>query len=42
MKMAAFWDSVPSTVVEVDRRFSDGYCLYHQNNRTDDGGSNHL
>jgi hypothetical protein len=30
MKMAAFWDVAPCSLVEVDRRFRDAHCLHHQ------------
>jgi hypothetical protein len=30
MKMTAFWDIVPCSLVEVDRRFRGAYCLHHQ------------
>jgi hypothetical protein len=29
MKMIAFWDVWPSSLVEVDRRFRVSYCLHH-------------
>jgi hypothetical protein len=32
MKITAFWDIVPSSLVEVDRRFRGVYCLHHQGN----------
>jgi hypothetical protein len=28
MKMTAFWDNAPCSLVEVDRRFRDAYCLH--------------
>jgi hypothetical protein len=28
-KIALFWDVAPCSVVEIDRRFRDAYCLYH-------------
>jgi len=34
MKMTAFWDIAPRSLVEVDRRFRDAQCLHHQG----DGG----
>jgi hypothetical protein len=40
MKMTVFWDISPYSLVEVDRRFRDVYCLHHHGN--DDGGSKHL
>jgi hypothetical protein len=39
MKMRAFWDMVPYSLVEVDRNFRGAYCLHH---RPDDGGSMRL
>jgi hypothetical protein len=30
MKMTAFSDVAPLSVVEVDRRFRGSYCLHHQ------------
>jgi hypothetical protein len=30
MKISAFWDIVPCSLVRVDRRFRAPYCLYHQ------------
>jgi hypothetical protein len=30
MNMRAFWDIVLYSLVEVDRRFGDVYCLQHQ------------
>jgi hypothetical protein len=42
MKMTAFWDIVPCSLVEVDRRFRGAYCLHHQGDEgPDDGGSTH-
>jgi hypothetical protein len=29
MKITAFWDIAPCSLVEVDRRYSRGYCLIH-------------
>jgi hypothetical protein len=29
LKMAAFWETAPCSIVEVDRRFSGTYCLQH-------------
>jgi hypothetical protein len=29
MKMIAFWDIAPCSVVEVDRRFKGAHCLHH-------------
>jgi hypothetical protein len=28
--MTAFWDIVPCSLIEVDRRFRGSYCLHHQ------------
>jgi hypothetical protein len=36
VKMTAFWDILPCSLVEVDLRFRGAYCL------PDDGGSMHL
>jgi hypothetical protein len=30
MKTAVFWDVVPSSSVDTDRRFGDAYCLHDQ------------
>jgi hypothetical protein len=30
VKMTAFWDTAPCSLVEVDRRFRRAYCLEHQ------------
>jgi hypothetical protein len=35
MKIRAFWDTAPYSLVVVDRRFRGAYCL-------DDGGNTHL
>jgi hypothetical protein len=36
-------DVAPCSLVEIDRRCRDAYCLYHQRDRRpDDGGSKHL
>jgi hypothetical protein len=34
--MAAFWDILPCSVIEVERRFRDAYCVQHEGV---DGGS---
>jgi hypothetical protein len=34
MKMTAFWDIAPCSLVEVDRRFSGAYCLVYQSAET--------
>jgi hypothetical protein len=30
MKMTVFWDVVPCSLLEIDRRFRGAYCLHHQ------------
>jgi hypothetical protein len=30
MKMMAYWDIAPRSLVEADRRFRVAYCLHHQ------------
>jgi hypothetical protein len=42
MKITAFWDITPCSLVEVDRRFRGVYC-HHQpdTHRPDYGGSKH-
>jgi hypothetical protein len=30
MKMTAFWDIAPCSLIEVDRHFRGAYCLHHQ------------
>jgi hypothetical protein len=32
VKMTAFWDIAPCSLVDVDRRFRGAYCLHHQSN----------
>jgi hypothetical protein len=39
LKMTAFWDIAPCSLVEVFRRFIAAYCLHY---RPDDGGSTHF
>jgi hypothetical protein len=39
LKMRAFWDIAPFSLVEVDRRFTCAYCLHNQG---DYGVSTHL
>jgi hypothetical protein len=40
--MQAFWDITPCSLVEVDLRFRDAYCIHHQDDdHLDDGGSTH-
>jgi hypothetical protein len=42
MKIRAFWNISPCSLVVIDRRFRGAYYLHHQdNNRPDDGGSTH-
>jgi len=38
MKMTAFWDIAPCSLVEVDRRLKGAYYLNHQGG---DGGIHH-
>jgi hypothetical protein len=42
MKMTVVWDVVLCCLVEIDRRFRGAYCLHHQGDSPDDGGSKHL
>jgi hypothetical protein len=35
MKMAAFWDTAPCSLVDVDRCFRGAYCSHHQGNPED-------
>jgi hypothetical protein len=30
MKVTAFWDIAPCSLIEVERRFRGVYCLHHQ------------
>jgi hypothetical protein len=39
MKITAFWDILPFSLVEVDQCFRGDYCLHHQG---DDEGIKHL
>jgi hypothetical protein len=39
MKIIAFWDMAPCSLIKVDRRFRGAYCLHHQG---DDGGNTRL
>jgi hypothetical protein len=39
LKMTAFWDTVPCSLIWVERRFGSAYCLHHQGNRPDDGNA---
>jgi hypothetical protein len=38
MKMTAFWDIAPCSLIDVYRRFRGAYCR----DRPDDGDSRHL
>jgi hypothetical protein len=29
LKITVFWDVEPCSMVEIDRRFRDAYCIYH-------------
>jgi hypothetical protein len=40
MKLRVFWDVVPCSQVDVDRRFRGAYCLHHH--CSDGGGNIHL
>jgi hypothetical protein len=43
MKIRAFWDVAPCSLVGVERRFRGAYCLHHQGDECpNDGGSTHL
>jgi hypothetical protein len=42
MKMSVFWDVPPCSLQGIDRSLRGSYCFHHQNDRTDNGGSNHL
>jgi hypothetical protein len=42
VKIAVFWDVAPYSLVEIYRRFRGVYCLFHQGDDDDDGGSKHL
>jgi hypothetical protein len=37
--MTVFWDVVSCSLVEVDRRFRNVYCLHYQCDHLHDGGS---
>jgi hypothetical protein len=30
IKMAAFWDVAPCSLVDINQSFRDAYCLHHQ------------
>jgi hypothetical protein len=34
VKMTAFWDIEPRSLVEVTRRFRGAYCVHHQGDET--------
>jgi hypothetical protein len=42
MKMAVFWVVAPCSLVEIDRRFRDAYCLHHQGNDRNISEDSHL
>jgi hypothetical protein len=42
LKMTAFWDISPCSLVEVHRLFRGAYCLHHEGGESDGGGSVHL
>jgi hypothetical protein len=43
VKMSAFWDRAPCSVIEADRRFRGVYCLHHQGiHHCDDRDSMHF
>jgi hypothetical protein len=42
MKMRAFWDIVPCSLVGEDRRFRGAYCSNHYVDHLDDAGSTHV
>jgi hypothetical protein len=43
MKFRVFWDVAPCSLVGVDPRFTNAYCLHHEgDDRPGDGGSKHL
>jgi hypothetical protein len=33
MDLTVFWDVVPCSLVEIDRRFKGAYCHHHQGDR---------
>jgi hypothetical protein len=39
--MDVFWDVAPCSLVAIDLRFRGAYCLHHQGDLHDDGGSRH-
>jgi hypothetical protein len=40
--MTAFWDTVPCSLVEVDRRFRGAYCLHHQGDHVPSHHHHHI
>jgi hypothetical protein len=34
VKMAVFWDVAPCSLTDIDRRFREVYCFYHQDDET--------
>jgi hypothetical protein len=42
MNMKSYWDIASCSLIKVVRRFRGAYCLHHENDHTDDGGSKHL
>jgi hypothetical protein len=42
MKIRAFWDVLPFSLVGVDRLFRGSYCLRDHGDHLDDAGSTHL
>jgi hypothetical protein len=42
MKITTFWGIAPCYLVEVDRRLVGVYCLHHQGDSPDDGGTEHV
>jgi hypothetical protein len=42
INMIVFWDVASCSLVEIDRRFRGAYCLHHQDDYDDDGGSRYL
>jgi hypothetical protein len=38
-KMTGLWDAAMCSTIEVDRLFRGAYCLHHQGDESDDGGS---
>jgi hypothetical protein len=42
MKMAAFWDIEPCSLIEVERRFRGAHCLLHQGDDISSTELNHI